>query len=413
MEANTRVDVAIVGAGAAGLATAIFIAQMKPAWSVVALDGAKKIGAKILVSGGGRCNVTNRAVGPEDFNGGSRKVTGRILSCFTVEQTIDFFRRIGVEMHEEEHGKMFPDSNRAHTVLDALLAEAERCGVRVLPDHRVTDVRGLDDGFALACSGRALKARIVVLATGGLSLPKTGSDGGGYAFAKRLGHSVVPTTPALVPLIVNGDFHVGLSGISQNVELTVSAEGRKASRFVGSLLWTHFGISGPVVLDASRHWLRAVLEDREPTVTANLVPGSDFASLEGEMLRLARTSPKAALSNVLSRRLPVRVANATLLQLGIDGRTPLAHLPREARRKLINSLLRWTFPVSDSRGYTYAEATAGGVPLTEIDSRSMLSRKCQGLYLVGEILDVDGRIGGFNFQWAWSSAFAAATAMTV
>ena len=409
-------DVAVIGAGAAGLATAIFTARRYPGRSILALDGAKKLGAKILVSGGGRCNVTNVAVTPSDYCGGSPHVIRRVLAAFTAEQTVSFFRELGVEMHVEEYGKLFPNTNRARTVLDALLGEAERLGVRILPGHRVTQIERRDGCFEIgadvagASSGgvRAFSARLVVLATGGLSLPKTGSDGGGYGLARHLGHSLTPTTPALVPLILDGDFHAGLSGIAHEVTLTVLVEGCKPVRVRGPLLWTHFGVSGPAVLDASRHWHHARIEQRGVTISVSFLPDDDFNSAEEKLLGQVSSQPKVYLRNALATLLPARLGDAILTKLGIDGGVSMAQVTRDARRALVRALLEWPMAVRDSRGYGYAEVTAGGVPLSEIDPGSMASRKCPGLYLVGEILDVDGRIGGFNFQWAWSSSYVAA-----
>jgi predicted Rossmann fold flavoprotein len=400
-------DAAIVGAGAAGLAAGIFAARRAPHLVIVALDGAKKLGAKILVSGGGRCNVTNRVVTVGDFWGGSRHVIQRILGSLSVEEAIRFFEEIGVRLHEEEHGKLFPDSNSAKTVLNALVAEAERSGVRLMTDARVTGIRRGPEHFELDTSAGPLRARSVVLATGGLSLPKTGSDGGGYALVRSLGHALTPTTPGLAPLILTGDFHAPLSGISHVVEMTIRVDGQKPVRMTGSMLWTHFGVSGPVVLDASRHWHRAKLEGREVRVSASFFPGESFELLEQRFIELAPSSPKAQLRGVIAERVPNRVAQAILQHLGIAENVSMAHLSRDDRRRLVRSLLEWPLPVTDSRGYGYAEVTAGGVPLTEIEPATMESRKCPGLYLVGEILDVDGRIGGFNFQWAWSSGFVA------
>ncbi len=399
---------AVIGGGAAGLATAIFTKRHQPQARVVIFDGAKRLGAKILVAGGGRCNVTNRVVAATDFWGGKRNHIKRVLAALPVAKTVAFFREIGVGLHEEEHGKLFPDSNKAKTVLEALLREAERLGVWILTAHRVTALRrAKPSGFEIEGDGEVFRADRVVLATGGKSLPKTGSDGGGYALARSLGHSLVDTTPALAPLLLEGGFHEPLSGIAQDVELSVAVEGAKPVRLTGAMLWTHFGVSGPVVLNGSRHWHRATLEQRRVQITANLLPGEDFTSAEKRFIELAAASPKASLMKVLSRLLPARVAEHVLGDLEMKPTVPMAHLSKEQRRTLVHALLAWRLPVRDSRGYTHAEVTAGGVPLDEIDTRTMQSRVCPGLYLVGEILDVDGRIGGFNFQWAWASGYVA------
>ena len=408
-------DVAIVGAGAAGLATAIFTRRFNPALSVVVLDGARSPGAKILVSGGTRCNVTNVAVSEHDFWGGPAAIVRRVLRAFPVADTIAFFREIGVALHEEAGGKLFPDTNRARDVLDALLRETRRVGAVVFPAARVLDVAASSDGdrFQLATAAGELRASRVVLATGGRALPKSGSDGAGYGFAQRAGHTIVATTPALVPLLLapTDRVHADLSGVAHDVELTVRVDGAVAIRLSGALLWTHFGISGPVVLDASRHWLRAQLEGREAALTANVCEGRSFEVVDAEWQQLARTSPRWSVQAALAAMVPASVAAAFLRQLQIDGSVALAHLSRSDRRRLSGALVEWPLPVIGSRGYTYAEATAGGVTLTDIDARTMASRTCPGLSLVGEILDVDGRIGGFNFQWAWSSAFVAGRAL--
>jgi predicted Rossmann fold flavoprotein len=397
--------VAVVGAGAAGLLAAIVAARDLGPRRVVLLDSARRPGAKILVSGGGRCNVTNRVVGERDFAGGAPHLVRRVLRAFTEEDTVAFFRGLGVALHEEEHGKLFPDSQKARTVLDALLVEAARRGVELRAGTRVSALEAAEDGIVLHSEGAPLRARRVVLATGGLSLPKTGSDGHGYALARSLGHSLVPTTPALVPLVLEGRFHPGLSGVAVDSELRVLGGG--AVRPVrGALLFTHFGVSGPAALDVSRHLLRERLLGHHPRLVARLLPGMEVGDLEQAIVAASRVRPRAGLRGALEGRLPAAVADAVLREEGLSGRS-LAQWTREERRRVARALVERELEVRESRGYGFAEATAGGVPLEEVDLRTMESRLRPGLHLAGEILDVDGRLGGFNFQWAWSSGFVA------
>ena len=423
-------DIAIVGAGAAGLATGIFTRRRNPSLSVVLVDSAARPGAKILVSGGSRCNVTNVAVRERDFNGGNPAIIRRILKAFPPAEVVAWFASLGVPVHEEAHGKLFPDSNRSRDVVNALLDECGASGVvlqtatrveRITPVLDLTDPGSLspDPGltrsrFTLNTTGGPIRTRTVVMATGGLSLPKTGSDGRGLSIAESLGHTIVRTTPALVPLVTadGARFHESLTGISQEAELVLWVDGSIAQRLRGSLLWTHFGLSGPLVLDMSRHWLRARLAERETRLTINLVGGKRFESVEQEWTDGTAARPRVSVHGLLADMMPAAVAAAILGQLGLDPAIQVANLPRADRRRLTHAVAEWPVDVTDSRGYSYAEATAGGVALDEIDPATMASKRCPGLFLVGEMLDVDGRIGGFNFQWAWSSARVAARALT-
>ena len=409
------IDVVVVGAGAAGLATAIFLKRANPALSVRLLDGATRPGAKILVSGGGRCNVTNLVVTERDFWGGRPSIIRRVLRGFPADAAARFFRDLGVPLHEEAEGKLFPDSGRARDVLNALVRAVDAAGAALVSGCRVLDIARVPHGFRLTTSAGTTESRSVVLATGGRSLPKSGSDGAGFAFASRLGHTIVPTTPALAPLVLDAAsdtaFHQQLAGVSHEAELAVWTDGRVSTRLTGSLLWTHVGISGPVALNASRHWLRAGIEGRHVRLTLSVRPGETLETQDAHWMAMAAARPKAAVLSTLGELVPASVATALLARLSIDASRQLAHLTRSERRVLVRGLVEWPLPVTGSRGYAVAEATAGGVTLDEVDAKTLESRVCGGLYLVGEILDVDGRIGGFNFQWAWSTAFAAARAL--
>ncbi|MGE3181380.1 MAG: NAD(P)/FAD-dependent oxidoreductase [Phycisphaerae bacterium] len=405
-------DVIIVGAGAAGLMTAISIGRHWPKLRVLLLDGATKPGAKILVAGGGRCNVTNETVTARDYCGGSRALIGKVLRQFTVADTIALFREIGVRLKLEETKKYFPVTDRAKTVLDALLAEVERVGVTLLSGHRVSEIRRENNEFVVVANERDFRANKLVLATGGQSLPKSGSDGAGYSFARALGHGFVPTTPSLSPMLMNDSHMRSLAGISHEAEISLRVAGEKPTRVRGAVLWTHFGMSGPAVLDASRHWLQARLARLDVGASLSFVPGVDFAVVEQRFVEAAIAEPKLRVAALVHEFVPTRVAGALCCAADVDGATQLAHLARDARRSLVHTLTALPIEWSGSRGYNYAEATAGGVPLNEADWRTMSSRVCPGLYLVGEILDVDGRIGGFNFQWAWASGWVCGRGMT-
>ncbi len=401
----------VVGAGAAGLFAAITAAE-RGTGRVVLVEGEKKPGAKILVSGGGRCNVTNEVVAESDFHGGSRPAIRSVLRAFSAADARRFFDESGVALRSEPLGKLFPVSNRARDVLDALLARGRNAGVELLAGRRATAVDRRSGGFQVRLAdGEKVEAERVVLATGGLSLPKSGSDGAGLDIARAFGHSIVSPVPALVPLLLDGSFHRELSGVSQPVELVLRCKGRAAAKVAGSMLWTHFGISGPAALDLSRHWERAHFEGEAVTVEANLLPGFDFEKAEKLFLDAARSSPSRGVTNFLAERLPARVAERVVGEAAFDSALRLGRLDREARRRVVHLLVAHDLPVVGDRGWSFAEVTAGGVALSEVDPRTMESRIVPGLHLVGEMLDVDGRLGGFNFQWAWSSGFVAGAAV--
>ena len=308
----TDYEIAVIGGGAAGLATAIFTRRLNPARSVAVLDGAKKLGAKILVSGGGRCNVTNSVVTEQDFWGGKPTIVRNILRAFAVPETVAFFEEIGISLHEEHDGKLFPDSNRARDVLDALLREAGRVGVAVLTDHRVHGVLPENNRFTLVNSHGSLSAERLVLATGGRSLPKSGSDGTGYDIAQVLGHTIVPTTPALAPLTLDAG-ELAPPAVGRFARRGIDGMDRRSPssiRLRGSLLWTHFGVSGPLVLNASRHWCRATLENRNVRVTLNFLPPSTFDAIDRRLTDLAASRPRAAIPTLLATFLPAAVAIA-------------------------------------------------------------------------------------------------------
>jgi hypothetical protein len=405
-------DLVIVGAGAAGLAAAIASGERKPGRRIVLLDGAKTLGAKILVSGGGRCNVTHEAVTAADFFG-NRRIIKNVLAAWSVQQTIEWLTGMGVVLKREPTGKLFPASDKARTVLTALLSRCDALHVDVRTGCRVVGIERVGDGggFMVRHSEGSLASRAVILATGGRSLPKSGSDGSGYALARSLGHSVTATVPALVPLLLHDSmFHQGLTGLSHEGTLTTVVDGKRVDVRTGSLLWTHFGVSGPVVMDASRWWTSAREQGSQAEVVANLRPGWTAEAARQWFIAEAAAGPRRSVARMLTLVVPDRLAEALCASAGADGGMPAAQVPRAQRDRLLAALTRLPLPVTADRGWNYAEVTAGGIPLEEIDYRTMESRVVPGLYLIGEILDCDGRIGGFNFQWAWATGYLAGCA---
>jgi predicted Rossmann fold flavoprotein len=397
-------DIVIIGAGAAGLMAAIWAGRTFPNRSVMVVDGARTLGAKILVSGGGRCNVTHDEVNESAYAGSSRNAIKKVLRRFDVAETTTFFRELGVKLKREETGKLFPTTDSARTVLDVLLNAAHAAHVTIKHPCRVETIDKHGDQFVIAGEWGQLEANKVVLATGGQSLPKSGSDGHGFALTRSLGHSITRRVfPALVPLTLPRDhFICGLSGLTLPTTLDLrSPTGKKLVSFTDSTLCTHFGLSGPSVLDMSRYFIAAKLDDPDSMLTINWLPDTSTEQIESEIQNLGRGTPQ----KLLSGRLPERLLRALCADAGVDVSTPGDQLTREQRKMLARSLTQLALPITGNRGYNYAEVTAGGVPLAELHLETMESRVCPGLYLCGEICDVDGRIGGFNFQWAWASGY--------
>ena len=405
---SSNATIAVVGAGAAGLMAAIWAGRAGDR-RVLLLDGARTLGAKILISGGGRCNVTHHAVDETAFAGSSPAAIRKVLRRFEVPATVAFFAELGVGLKREETGKLFPVTDRARTVLDALLEAAHVASVEIVHPWRVTEVSRGRSGFAIVASdGRRLEAGRVVLATGGKSIPKSGSDGAGYGMAVQLGHSFTDLVlPALVPLrLAEGHFLRGLSGLAAPATVTVrSASGRRLVALTGATLCTHFGLSGPAILDVSRHLLAARASDPAAGLVINWLPGTSTESLDEHLRTLGAGTPVRLLQG--QEQIPERLARALCAAAGVDPATPGYRLTREGRLALARAATQLPAPVVGDAGFDFAEVTAGGVPLRELDLATLESRACPGLFVCGEICDVDGRIGGFNFQWAWASGYVA------
>jgi predicted Rossmann fold flavoprotein len=402
---SEQADILIVGAGAAGLMAGIWAGRTFPDQRVVILDGARKLGAKILVSGGGRCNVTHDAVDASAYAGSSSNAIKKVLRRFDVPQTIAFFRQLGVLLKREETGKLFPVSDSARTVLAALLTAVTAAHVEIIHPQRVEKVIKKGEQFHVSGAWGTMAAHRLIIATGGRSIPKSGSDGHGYALAQSLGHSLTRTFPALVPLTLpQGHFIRQLSGVTLPATLELwSGSGKKLAAFTDSTLCTHFGLSGPSVLDMSRYFIAARFEDAAAMLTINWLPQMDAGQLDEALQNLGRMTPL----NYLRGLLPDRLAQALCAEAGAAADTPGDQLRRAVRQALVQAVTKLPLPIAGNRGYNYAEVTAGGVPLAELNLKTMESRRCPGLFLCGEICDVDGRIGGYNFQWAWASGYTA------
>ncbi len=400
-------DVAVIGAGAAGLLAATRAAELGR--HVLLLEKNRRPGVKILMSGGTRCNLThatdNRGI--VAAYGPPGRFLHSALAALGVRETVDLFEAEGVATKVEETGKVFPVSNRAADVLEALLRRLRRSGATLATAEPVTALAAREPGFALTTPHRVVSARRVVLTTGGRSYPGSGTTGDGYAWAAGFGHTIVPPRPALVPVTVAAPWLTSLRGVTvpdATVRVRDGEQALAAAR--GSLLFAHFGLSGPVVLDVSR----AVSGHPSPAslrLELDFLPAVKEPDFD-EALRVETAAEgRKLLAVVLAARLPRRLAEALLPQAGLTPDRKAAALSRPERQRLVAAVKRLALPVTGTLGFGRAEVTAGGVALDEVDSRTLQSKKQPGLFLAGEILDLDGPIGGYNFQAAWSTGWLA------
>ena len=392
-------DLIIVGGGAAGLMAAAEAGRLGR--RALVLEGQPTPARKLLICGGGRCNATHARVSEADYGAGCRHTLRHVLKTWSVDDTLRFFADYGAPLRRQKDDQYFSADDRARTVLDALLAAVGAGGAELRCDAKVRGVRAEADGFAVELGGETLRAPTLLLTTGGLSYPTLGSDGDGYAFARAFGHAIVPTRPALAPLVASEPVYKNLSGVSTDVRLTLRADGRRLAVADGPLLFTHRGFSGPAVLAISRDWTDARPDGRLHADFLPDLPGDGLADLlDGSGRRTLRT--------VLKTRLPERLADRLIERADLDGAARIGDLRKAERARLATILRDLPLPVSADGGWAKAEVTAGGVDLKSVRGAALESRHRPGLFFAGEVLDVDGRLGGFNLQWAWASGVAAA-----
>lgn len=403
-------NIGITGGGAAGLISAIAAAEAG-AENIALFEGNVRCGTKILMSGGTRCNVTNSSVDPGYFFG-SRNFIKNVLSAFSDKMTREFFERLGLQLKLEPTGKYFPMDDDARSVLNVLLKRLDELGVKIFLNTRINSVEllknaeGENEGFLLKTEGGSeFKAASLIVTTGGQSYPSTGSDGHGYEMVKALGHSVKQTFPALTPVLLNDPELTALSGITIPAKLTLTVKEKKQIEMEESLLIAHFGITGPAALNISREVER--LKGPDTALYINFIPRFSQESLSAEMKELVRRKTDRLVVSFFKELVP----NKLCLTLFQSAKVPLDkrfnNISNDELKRIVRSFTSYRLKVAGVKGFKQAEVTAGGVPLEEVKFQTMESRLVKGLYLAGEILDADGLIGGYNFQWAWSTGHIA------
>lgn len=391
-----KVDVCILGAGGAGMMCAIHAARRYR--SVLLLDHSKKLGGKILISGGGRCNFTNLGAGPGNYVSRNPHFCKSALSRFKPNDFIEMVQEHRIPFHEKKLGQLFCDGS-AQAIVDLLKSECEQAGAEFLLETRIEKiVRKEGEGvrFHLETSRGPVECESLVVATGGLSIPKIGATGIGYEIARQFGLKIVETAPALDGFTFGSEheaFFRELAGVS--VDCTIEAGGVV---FRENILFTHSGLSGPAALQASLHWKKG------EAVTIDLLPG---VKLFEWFLAKKRAGERGIVRNLLSEHLPSRFA-AKMCELHFPSELPLPQVSEKALEQFCGLLHAWKIQPSGTVGYSKAEVTRGGVDTDELSSKTMEAKKVPGLYFIGEVVDVTGWLGGYNFQWAWASGWAAA-----
>jgi predicted Rossmann fold flavoprotein len=400
MRAMESFDIAVIGAGAAGMMCAAVAGQRGR--RVVLIDHAPRLAEKIRISGGGRCNFTNLHAGPANYLSANPHFCRSALARYTPRDFLALLKQHRIAWHEKHRGQLFCDHS-SESIIEMLKAECDAGAIAWRRPVAVDAVRRRDaDGFSLDTNAGPIGARALVIATGGLSVPKIGATDFAYRLAKQFGHKLVDTRPALVPLTFSVDEWApfsALSGISLEVSLATGQK-KTGGEFVEDLLLTHRGLSGPGVLQISSYW-----KPGEP-ICVDLLPERDATA---ELLQ-AKAGAKRQIGSLLAEWVPARLAHVWLQTHGVSIDARIADLPDKTLRRIGEAISRWTLTPNGTEGYRKAEVTKGGVDTRELSSSTMMSERVPGLYFIGEAVDVTGWLGGYNFQWAWASAVAAAQA---
>ena len=386
-----KYDVIIIGAGAAGMMSAIEAGKRER--KVLLVDHYKKIGEKIRISGGGRCNFTNLHTDPSKFLSQNPKFVKSALNQYTQNDFIDLIKKHEIKFHEKKLGQLFCDSS-AQQIVEMLLKECELANVTIKKEFIVNNVEKENDQYIMSSADETYSSQSLIIATGGLSVPKIGATSFGYELAKKFDHNIIETLPALVPLTFNEkilEMCKELTGLS--VEAIVSFN---KTLFQEGMLFTHRGLSGPSILQISSYWKEG------DNIKVNLSPKLNVYQFLEEKRKL---NPKYDIGNIISDILPKRLAQIICSENNVAGN--ISQISNKILKQLSDGINTWIINPTGSEGYRTAEVTLGGVNTKELSSKTMMSNKHKGLFFIGEVVDVTGHLGGYNFQWAWSSGYVA------
>jgi predicted Rossmann fold flavoprotein len=399
--------VIIIGGGAAGMIAAIS-ARRQGAW-VTILERNPRVGKKLLATGNGRCNFTNVNADAESYSGSNPKFVYGALAAFSPEQTIQFFEELGIQHKIEEYGKVFPMSDQASSILDVLLHELQQSGVRIICNAFVSSLVKKGEKFLIGTEdGKIYEGDRVILAAGGKAMPSSGSDGNGLKLAADLGHRITGIFPALVQLMLEGPYFKRIEGVKFKGRAEVIYNKKIIAQDKGEILFTNYGISGPPILQISRKAGELLSQNKEPILKVVLMDEMSMDEVKELIIRRIEYAPSKTVEFSFVGLINKRLISVVLMEAGIDDLkrrvSDLSALEIEHIAKLLTD---WRFKIRGTRSWPSAQITAGGIDTREINPNTMESRLVKGLYIAGEIMDIDGMCGGYNLQWAWSSGYLA------
>ena len=404
-------DVVIIGGGAAGLAAAVFLGRSAKGRRILVLEKGPRVGKKLMATGNGTCNLTNVKATAADYHGAPR-LAGAALEAFSVAETIDFFTSIGVDCATRPDGKVYPLSEQAGAVLDALRLEAQSRGVEILCDTKVTALKKQGNTWCVTCESGQYTAKNVLVTVGGAAAPALGGSAEGYRLLTDLGCEKKPLFPSIVQIRTATDFVRAVKGIRVDATVTLRTDGRAAAESTGEVLFTDYGLSGPAVMFVSRivaDWERQ--KRGEITACLDLLPDWDNDKLLARVRQRSQLRGRT-LEDLLTGLLHKRVGQTVLRVAEVLPLTrEVETLTEEELTRVVKTIKNWKIPVTGTQGFGGAQVTAGGIAATEIDAATFGIKRLPGVYAAGEVLDVDGNCGGYNLQFAWSSAYVAAKAI--
>ena len=395
----------VVGGGAAGMMAAIVAANN--GGEVILLERNDRVGKKLLATGNGRCNYTNINLNIDNYHGENHKFAEYALNTFDVEQTLEYFEKLGIAPAIEDNGKAYPLSFQSSSMLDILRYEIEEKNIELVTEAYVVDIKKGEKFVLKLKDGKIFEADAVILATGGMAMPVSGSDGNGYSLAKSFGHKLIPIHPGIVQLNLEGNFFKQIDGVKVVGIAGLYSKNKLVLEDSGDILFTKYGISGPPILQVSRTALEYLKDGKDIELRISIIHTKTGEELKTYLYERFENNSKKTIQESLVGLINKRLIIPILRELNIDKDKTVNSLSEDEVDKISQILTNWSFKITGSQSWGQAQVTAGGISTNEINNNTMESKLVKGLYLIGELIDIDGDCGGYNLQWAWSSAYVA------